>query len=81
MSMPSSMADFVPCDRLLQKAYSHLQNTNQSSINPKTNSVDTDQYSLNTTTNSLNTNQNSLNATINSVNTDQYSLNTTDSLK
>ena len=22
MSLPSSMADFVPCDRLLQKAYS-----------------------------------------------------------
>ena len=21
MSLPSSMADFVPCDRLLQKAY------------------------------------------------------------
>ena len=24
MSLPSSMADFVPCDRLLQKAYCHL---------------------------------------------------------
>ena len=24
MSLPSSMADFVPCDRLLQKAYSDL---------------------------------------------------------
>ena len=24
MSLPSSMADFVPCDRLLQKAYSAL---------------------------------------------------------
>ena len=24
MSLPSSMADFVPCDRLLQKAYSSL---------------------------------------------------------
>ena len=23
MSLPSSMADFVPCDRLLQKAYSY----------------------------------------------------------
>ena len=25
MSLPSSMADFVPCDRLLQKAYCFLQ--------------------------------------------------------
>ena len=24
MSLPSSMADFVPCDRLLQKAYSYV---------------------------------------------------------
>ena len=24
MSLPSSMADFVPCDRLLQKAYCEL---------------------------------------------------------
>ena len=24
MSLPSSMADFVPCDRLLQKAYSRV---------------------------------------------------------
>ena len=24
MSLPSSMADFVPCDRLLQKAYSTM---------------------------------------------------------
>ena len=25
MSLPSSMADFVPCDRLLQKAYPLIQ--------------------------------------------------------
>ena len=25
MSLPSSMADFVPCDRLLQKAYLRLK--------------------------------------------------------
>ena len=24
MSLPSSMANFVPCDRLLQKAYFHV---------------------------------------------------------
>ena len=26
MSLPSSMADFVPCDRLLQKAYFACEN-------------------------------------------------------
>ena len=25
MSLPSSVADFVPCDRLLQKAYCHFR--------------------------------------------------------
>ena len=28
MSLPSSMADFVPCDRLLQKAYSLCSSNN-----------------------------------------------------
>ena len=29
MSLPSSMADFVPCDRLLQKAYCFIKNHQQ----------------------------------------------------
>ena len=38
MSLPSSMADFVPCDRSLQKAYSGLKitmfYTNFTTVNP-----------------------------------------------
>ena len=32
MSLPSSMADFVPCDRLLQKAYSHTKKQNKMAV-------------------------------------------------
>ena len=32
MSLPSSMADFVPCDRLLQKAYSVCNRTDDNKI-------------------------------------------------
>ena len=35
MSLPSSMADFVPCDRLLQKAYSAHEATCKSKAREK----------------------------------------------
>ena len=43
MSLPSSMADFVPCDRLLQKAYkvSTYKLRNRTSQYPK---VNTDRF-------------------------------------
>ena len=34
MSLPSSMADFVPCDRLLQKAYCGLKRVSQNIEDP-----------------------------------------------
>ena len=35
MSLPSSMADFVPCDRLLQKAYSLIKGREETLLENK----------------------------------------------